>query len=84
MLLPKAKEILDELLRTSSRDKSSDSWDALKIASHAISRILTMRSYGINQAILPLPGERPIPDLSPSADRKQSIRESSLGREPRH
>ncbi|MBA7582536.1 hypothetical protein ES708_24466 [subsurface metagenome] len=84
MKLPKVKEILDLNVREAGSKMPPDTLDALKIASHAISRIVTMRSYGINQAILPLPGENPIPDLSPSADRKQRLRESPLGREHRH
>jgi len=77
----KAIEILGLDLTYTYPARYDDLHDAIKMGRAALSRILTMRSYGINQAILPLPGENPIPDLSPSADRKQSIRESSLGRE---
>ena len=78
----KAREILDLNVKEAGSKMPPDTLAAVKMGSAAISRILTMRSYGINQAILPLPGENPIPDLSPSADRKQRLRESPLGRKP--
>lgn len=36
MPLSKAIEILEDLLKTSARDKSSDSWDALKLGKEAM------------------------------------------------
>jgi len=80
----KAIELLSLILKAPYNFCDPDTLDAVKIGIHATKRLLTMRSYGINQALLPLPGERPIPDLAPSADRKQRLRESPLGREPRH
>ena len=77
----KARQILDLNVTEAGSKMPPDTLVAVKMGSAAISRILTMRSYNIAQAILPLPGENPIPDLSPSADRKQSLRESNLGRE---
>jgi hypothetical protein len=56
---------------------------ALLMGISAISRVLSMRSYNISQAKLPLAGETSIPDLAPSADRKQRLRESPLGKEPK-
>lgn len=78
--LPEAKQILDLNLKEAGNSMPGDCYDAVEIASHAISRILTMRSEGIAQALLPLPGECPMPDFSPSADRKQLLRKSPLGR----
>lgn len=80
----KAIEILELEVKNQSLYPFPDRHDAFKLGLESLKRLLTMRSYGINQAILPLPGENPIPDLSPSADRKQKLRESPLGREPRH
>lgn len=57
--------------------------EAVKLGKFALERILKMRSFNIGMAIMPLPGENPIPDLSPSAARKQTLRESPPGKEPR-
>lgn len=75
----KAIEILELNIREARKKMPPDVLDALKLHVQAMRRLLTMRSHGINQAILPLPGENPIPDLSPSADRKHMLRESPPG-----
>ncbi|GAJ14869.1 unnamed protein product, partial [marine sediment metagenome] len=59
-----------------------DSNDALKLGIDALNRLNYMRSFNIPQAIMPLPSERQPEDFSPSAERKQRLRESPLGREP--
>ena len=78
----KAIEIIELNIREAGPKMPPDTLEALKLHVFAFKRLLKMRSYGIGQAILPLPGENPIPDLSPSADRKQRLRESPLGRKP--
>lgn len=78
-----AKHILDLNINGAGKKMPPETLTAVKIGSQAIKRLLTMRSYGIKQALLPLPSENPIPDLAPSADRKQKLRESPIGKEPK-
>lgn len=55
--LEKAIEILFDLLQTSSRDKSPDSWDALKLGIEALKLIDWIRGGGIPVDGFLLPGE---------------------------
>lgn len=83
MKLDKAIELLTAIVQTGEYEGDPDDSDAIKLGKEALSRLQTMRSYNINQAILPLPSERPIEDFAPSAERKRRLRESPLGREPK-
>lgn len=57
MKLLKAKEIIDLNIKEAGKRMPADCLDALKLGREAISRILSMRGYNINQAIMPLIGE---------------------------
>ncbi len=57
MEIPKAIELLNGYPLKPETAEDHDFLDALKLGAAALKRINTMRSYNINQAILPLPGE---------------------------
>lgn len=57
MKLPKAIEISEDLLQTSSREKSPDSWDALRLLIEAGKRVKIGRGQGYEPYIDRLPGE---------------------------
>ena len=80
----KAIELLHFLTTIRSARLYPDEIDAIKVGEAGLKRIGTMRSFGINQAILPLPGENPVIDTSRSLHSIKEILESPLGREPRH
>lgn len=82
MKLAKAKEILDLNIKEASKQMPPDTLQALKIASEGLNYILHLRAFSIQFRNQMLPSEKDIPDLAPSADRKQRLRESPLGRKP--
>ncbi|GAI62808.1 unnamed protein product [marine sediment metagenome] len=55
--------------------------DAAQLGAEALNAIQDIRARFPTLMPDPLPGEALIPDLSPSADRKEMLRESNLGRE---
>jgi len=57
MKIPEAIEILFDLLQTSSREKSPDSWDALKLGKEALERIKAWRDDNNEDLLWDLPGE---------------------------
>lgn len=57
MTLTKAKEILTHLLSTSSRDKSPDSWDAMKLGLEALKACKKRADRFPNIPNLKLPSE---------------------------
>ena len=57
MEILKAIELLNGYPLKPKTAEDHDFLDALKLGKAALKRINTMRSYNINQAILPLPGE---------------------------
>ncbi|GAJ06886.1 unnamed protein product, partial [marine sediment metagenome] len=55
--------------------------DAINLGRDALKRLLTMRSYNIAQAILPLPSEGRCGGTQVNLDDFQRIKPSPLGRE---
>ncbi|MBA7586913.1 hypothetical protein ES708_28920 [subsurface metagenome] len=81
MELAKAIEILTESVELTDFAPDPDFIDALKLVINATRKLQEIRI--LFPTLMPglLPGEDPMPDFSPSADRKQLLRESPLGRE---
>jgi len=83
MKLTKAIEFYPEIEKSLRLNKWIEHADAIKLVSEAINYIIRLRACSIEHRNNKLPSEIDIPDLAPSADRKQRLRESSLGKEPK-
>ncbi|GAI61890.1 unnamed protein product [marine sediment metagenome] len=81
MTLPEAVEQLTLFSNRYKTRPDPDLLDAIKLVINATRKLQNIRI--LFPTLMPglLPGEDPMPDLSPSADRKQLLRESPLGRE---
>ncbi|MBA7589469.1 hypothetical protein ES708_31554 [subsurface metagenome] len=81
MKLAKAIELLKLYEHAGSSIPRDDFLDAIKLVINATRKLQYIRI--LFPTLMPglLPGEDPMPDFSPSADRKQLLRESPLGRE---
>ena len=77
----KAIEYLDIVLKAHPRLRPGVFGQAVQMGKEALERIQVGRNNPGSKWNEPLPGEDPIPDLSPSPDRKHSLIESNLGRE---
>ncbi|GAI63978.1 unnamed protein product [marine sediment metagenome] len=81
MTLHKAIEILQLAISDPDLVGAIDLMDAQKLAIDALIFLAECHTDGCLMKTFSPTGENPIPDLSPSADRKQTLRESNLGRE---
>ena len=81
MTLDKAIEILQTFRDEGDEDLPLDVEPAINLVINATRKLQEIRI--LFPTLMPglLPGECPMPDFSPSADRKQLLRESPLGRE---
>lgn len=83
MTLELDKRILDLNIKEAGAKMPAETLHALKIGSEAINYIIRLRACSLEHRNQKLPSEIVIPDLAPSADRKNRLRESPLGREPK-
>ena len=81
MTIDEAIRIHTLYLRGSDEVEPVDFDKAIRLGIEALELIQDIRIRFPTMPNLSLPSEGPIPDLSPSADRKQLLRESNLGRE---
>lgn len=82
MLINKAFEILQLNIKEAGKKMPPDTLTALKMANSALHRILTMRSYNIDQALFLLKGESIRNAQNLPETKLKNIRESPLGKEP--